>query len=58
MGKYIHVTEFTTGMVCDANREPSICRHQFSSLINIDDIIKVEDFEKSSEDDKENSCCS
>ena len=58
MSKYIHVTEFTTGMVWDAiKREPSSCRHQFSSLINVDDIIKVEDFEKSYEDDKENSCC-
>lgn len=58
MSKYIHVTEFTTGMVWDAiTREPSSRRHQFSSLINVDDIIKVEDFEKSSEDDKENSCC-
>lgn len=57
MSKYIHVTEFTTGMDWNAKREPSICRHQFSSLINIDDIIKVEDFEKSSEDDNENSCC-
>lgn len=58
MSKYIHVTEFTTGMVWDAiTREPSSRRHQFSSLINVDDIIKVEDFEKGSEDDKENSCC-
>lgn len=57
MSKYIHVTEFITGMGWDANRELSICRHQFSSLINIDDIIKVEDFEKSSEDEKENNCC-
>ena len=58
MSKYIHVTEFTTGMVRDATtREPSSRRHQFSSLINVDDIIKVEDFEKSSEDDNENSCC-
>ena len=58
MSKYIHVTEFTTGMICDATkRKPSSRRHQFSSLINIDDIIKVEDFEKSSEDDNENSCC-
>ena len=58
MGKYIHVTEFTTGMVWDAiTREPSSRRHQFSSLINVDDIIKVEDFEKGSEDNnKENSC--
>lgn len=45
-------------MICDATkRKPSSHRHQFSSLINIDDIIKVEDFEKGSEDDKENSCC-
>ena len=59
MGKYIHVTEFTTGMAWDATkREPSTCRHQFSSLISVDDIIKVEDFEKGSEDNnKENSCC-
>ena len=58
MSKYIHVTEFTTGMVWDATtREPSSRRHQFSSLINVDDIIKVEDFEKGYEDDKENSCC-
>ena len=58
MSKYIHVTEFTTGMVRDGMKhEPSSCRYQFSSLINVDDIIKVEDFEKSSEDDNENSCC-
>lgn len=58
MGKYINVTEFRTGMIWNAvTREPSSCKHQFSSLINIDDIIKVEDFEKDSEDDKENNCC-
>lgn len=58
MSKYIHVTEFTTGMICDATKcEPSSRRHQFSSFINVDDIIKVEDFEKGYEDDKENSCC-
>ena len=57
MSKYIHVTEFITGMGWDANREPSICRHQFSSFINVDDIIKVEDFGKDSEDDNENNCC-
>lgn len=59
MSKYIHVTEFTTGMIWDATKhEASSCRHKFSSLINVDDIIKVEDFEKCSEDNnKENSCC-
>ena len=57
MSKYIHVTEFITGMGWGANHELSICRHQFSSLINIDDIIKVEDFGKDSEDDNENNCC-
>ena len=47
MSKYIHVTEFTTEIVLDdMSREPSSCRHQFLSLINIDDIIKVEDFKK------------
>ena len=58
MSKYIHVTEFTTEMGCDGmTRDSSSCRHQFSALINIDDIIKVEDFEKGYEDGKENSCC-
>ena len=58
MSKYIRVTEFRTGMICDAMKhDSSSCKHQFSSLINIDDIIKVEDFGKCSEDDKENNCC-
>lgn len=58
MSKYIHVTEFTTGMIWDAmKREPYSCRHKFQSLINVDDIIKVEDFENGPEDDKENGCC-
>lgn len=58
MSKYINVTEFRTGLIWDVTkRDPSSCKYQFSTLINIDDIIKVEDFGKFSEDSKENNCC-
>lgn len=58
MSKYIHVTEFTSGMCWNAEKRLTYSnRRKFSSLINIDDIVKVEDFEKGSEDEKDNNCC-
>lgn len=50
MSKYIHVTEFRNEACWDVlKRGPYVNMSKFSSLINIDDIIKVEDCENDSE---------